>query len=128
MQSQKNLGLAEQNLKKSDKKACRNALGSIMKSISIIALVFVFFLISCENTTTPQKSEGYWEINGTKLHYVMTGQGEPIIVLHGGPGGNLSSKLELAQFAPDNRWIFYDQRGSSPIKKGFPFVWLPPAI
>ena len=83
-----------------------------MTRISINFLVMVFFLVSCGSSVELKKSEGYWEINGTKLHYVIMGHGEPIVVLHGGPGGNLSSKLELVPFAPDFRWIFYDQRGS----------------
>jgi len=58
-----------------------------------------------------ERSEGFWEINGTRLHYVIMGHGDPIVVLHGGPGGNLVSKLELAAFAPGFRWVFFDQRG-----------------
>ncbi|MFC1610426.1 alpha/beta fold hydrolase [Myxococcota bacterium] len=53
-----------------------------------------------------------WTVNGTDLHYVIVGTGEPIVVLHGGPGGNLLDMLELVKFAPSHRWVFYDQRGS----------------
>lgn len=62
--------------------------------------------------SSPKRSEGMWEVNGTSLHYVTIGEGEPIVVLHGGPGGNLLDMLALVPFAPGYRWVFYDQRGS----------------
>jgi proline iminopeptidase len=78
----------------------------------IALLVMAIFLLSCERPVELERSDGYWEINGTKLHYVIIGHGDPIVVLHGGPGGNLNSMLSLVLFAPDYRWVFYDQRGS----------------
>ena len=65
-----------------------------------------------QQTARPERLEGMWAVNGTNLHYVIVGTGDPIVVLHGGPGGNLRDMLELAEFAPDYRWVFYDQRGS----------------
>lgn len=82
-----------------------------MARIGMAVLMMIAFLIAGEGPGELERSEGYWEINGTKLHYVMIGSGEPIVVLHGGPGGNLDSKLEFADFAPGFQWIFYDQRG-----------------
>ncbi|MCK4941451.1 alpha/beta fold hydrolase, partial [candidate division WOR-3 bacterium] len=82
-----------------------------MARMCMAFVVMVAFLISGEGTVGLERSEGYWEINGTKLHYVIIGSGDPIVVLHGGPGGNLISKLEFAHFAPGFQWIFYDQRG-----------------
>ena len=78
----------------------------------IAFLVMVVFLISCEGPARLERSEGYWEINGTKLHYVIIGHGDPIVVLHGGPGGNLREMLALVPFTMGFRWVFYDQRGS----------------
>jgi len=86
-------------------------MGVHMVRMSILILVGTV-LFSCGRKTVPDRSEGYWEINDTKLHYVIMGQGDPIVVLHGGPGGNLTSKVDLVPFAPDFCWIFYDQRGS----------------
>ena len=41
----------------------------------------------------------------------MIGEAEPIVVLHGGPGGNLTSKLDLVGIAPGYQQVFYDQSG-----------------
>ena len=81
------------------------------KIYGVIVLMAAFLAFGGE-LSAQDVSEGYWEINGTRLHYVMMGEGAPIVVLHGGPGGNLISKLGLVSFAPEYRWVFYDQRGT----------------
>ena len=75
------------------------------------AALLAALLALCAQSAAQQKSGGHWEINGTRLHYVTIGTGAPVVVLHGGPGGNLTSKLDLVSFAPSHRWVFYDQRG-----------------
>jgi proline iminopeptidase len=80
----------------------------------IISIVFVSLLFSCKNKPVKIYSEmGTKEINGTQLFYRVLGSGEPILIIHGGPGlshdyllpnlKNLSNKYKL---------IFYDQRAS----------------
>lgn len=44
---------------------------------------------------------------------VGTGAGDPVVVLHGGPGGDLTYMLPIANgLDSDFRFVFYDQRGS----------------
>ena len=81
----------------------------------LLLLVFVNCL-SC-NSIKPEHdrvNEGYWHINGQDLFYKTTGEGQPVIVLHGGPG--LSHKYlypQLDSLLSDNyQLIFYDQRAS----------------
>lgn len=81
------------------------------KTYGVTILMAVYLTFGGE-LSAQDVSEGYWEINGTRLHYLMMGEGAPIVVLHGGPGGNLSSKLGLISCAPEHRWVFYDQRGT----------------
>ncbi len=57
--------------------------------------------------------EGFVELNGLLLYYTEMGRGEPLIVLHGGPGGNHNLFLPyLLPLARTNRLIFMDERGS----------------
>jgi proline iminopeptidase len=56
---------------------------------------------------------GYATVNGVSHFYRMIGEGEPFVVLHGGPG---MWHDELFPFfddlASDHRVVFYDQRGN----------------
>jgi proline iminopeptidase len=57
--------------------------------------------------------EGYIDVNGLFLYYTELGGGQPLIVLHGGPGGSYNYFLPyLLPLARSNRLIFMDERGS----------------
>ena len=50
--------------------------------------------------------------DGVRLHHFSTGQGRPVIILHGGPGQPFRSPIEaLAPLEDSYRFIYYDQRG-----------------
>src|SRR5947209_4980654 len=62
--------------------------------------------------TMPAVREGYIPVEGADIYYREVGQGQPIIILHGG------FDLDHAYFLPDMdrladsyRLIYYDQRG-----------------
>jgi proline iminopeptidase len=57
--------------------------------------------------------EGFVDVDGLFLYYTEIGHGEPLILLHGGPGGNHNYFLPyLLPLARTNRLIFMDERGS----------------
>lgn len=55
---------------------------------------------------------GYADSNGVKLYYEITGEGEPLMLLNGGPGYPHDYLQELEALALHARLIFYDQRGT----------------
>ena len=56
---------------------------------------------------------GYISVESGKLFYQRFGRGDPIIVVHGGPGLDQSYLLpQMLELAKDHEVIFYDQRGS----------------
>jgi proline iminopeptidase len=60
-----------------------------------------------------RSTEGYLQIEGVDLFYKVIGEGEPIVIVHGGPGlhhGYLMSRLP--ELSSEHRLVFYDQRGS----------------
>lgn len=58
-------------------------------------------------------SEGLVEVPGASLHYRVVGEGEPLLVIHGGPGMEHSYLLpDLPTVVPGRRLVFYDQRGT----------------
>jgi len=53
----------------------------------------------------------------TSLMLEIYGEGEPIIFVHGGPGGNYYSFRKLIGKLPNYKLVFYDQRGSGESRR-----------
>lgn len=65
------------------------------------------------NASIEAVQSGYVQVDQGQLFFQIFGQGEPIIVLHGGPGLDQSYFLpQMLELAKDHQVIFYDQRGS----------------
>jgi len=84
-----------------------------MKKLLVLILLFVYLNSVGQNSS----KEGFTEVNGVELYYKSIGAGEPIVVVHGGPG------LDEGYFHPGidplskkYRVITYDQRGSGRSK------------
>jgi proline iminopeptidase len=62
--------------------------------------------------------DGFVDANGVMIYYISTGRGQPLMILHGGPGAShdyfLPYLLPLARY---NRVIFIDERGSGRSQK-----------
>jgi len=54
------------------------------------------------------------QVNGVELHYIEKGQGEALILLHGGIGDYRSWNPQVQAFAPDYRVISYSRRYHYP--------------
>ncbi len=83
-----------------------------MKNIMIISLLVGLFFCGCniENTVI---EEGYKNVNGVNHFYKIVGEGEPFILLHGGPGMYHDELFPFfLDFAKSRKVIFYDQRGN----------------
>jgi proline iminopeptidase len=61
----------------------------------------------------PERRQGYLPAaDGVRLYYRVLGEGDPVVVVHGGPGGSMRDVLpDLRALAVKRRLIFYDQRG-----------------
>ena len=71
------------------------------------------FSPSCQKNKTFLVEEGLREINGTLLYTKAMGEGEPILILHGGPGMDHTYFLpQIAELAETHKLIFFDQRVS----------------
>ncbi len=85
-------------------------------------LYFLFALLlcisACDQKPLPLK-DGFMIINGSDVYYKTIGEGEPLLVIHGGPVLDHSYFLpHLESLAKDYQLIFYDQRacGKSSIE------------
>ncbi len=85
-----------------------------MKSFSTIFFLSLLFAFStsCKDKEVPV-TEGFLEINGSQVYYKTMGEGEPLLVIHGGPLLDHSYLLPyLEALADDYELIFYDQRAA----------------
>ena len=60
---------------------------------------------------TPGASSGYAEVNGTRLHYLTSGGGEPVLLLHGYAQTSHMWRPLIAELASDHTVIAPDLRG-----------------
>ncbi len=83
-------------------------------NISINLLLALLLFASSVSAQLPDTvEEGFLDINGTSLFYKAMGSGDPIVVLHGGPGFDHRQFLPyIWELAANHRVILYDQRGT----------------
>ncbi|HUS14474.1 MAG TPA: proline iminopeptidase-family hydrolase [Chloroflexia bacterium] len=63
---------------------------------------------------------GFVESQGIKLYYEIEGEGEPLILMNGGPGFAHDYLDEMRALAPCARLVFFDQRGTGRSGKADP--------
>lgn len=80
----------------------------------LMLLITIASLSACAGTGDQLFLEdGYKSVNGVDHYYKILGQGEPFILLHGGPGMYHDELYPyFIDFAKKNQVIFYDQRGN----------------
>ena len=84
-----------------------------------IALAFAFLVaVSSLTAAVFPIDEGYVDANGVLIYYKAFGTGEPLFIVHGGPGASHDYFLpHLIPLARTNRLIFIDERGSGRSEK-----------
>ncbi|MBA3784687.1 MAG: alpha/beta hydrolase [Acidobacteria bacterium] len=80
----------------------------------IIKILFLVLFISI----SVRASEGFAEINGTRLHYEIKGKGRTVVLIHGGLADSRLWDDQFAKFSKNFRVIRYDLRGFG--KSDFP--------
>src|SRR5262249_1197251 len=65
-----------------------------------------------------KSEDGFVDANGVLIYYKAFGAGQPLLILHGGPGASHEYFLPyLVPLAKTNRLIFIDERGSGKSQK-----------
>lgn len=86
-----------------------------------IVAAFILFIVSSPVFSAPAvypMNEGFIDANGVLIYYVEVGKGEPLVIVHGGPGASHDYFLPyLLPLARKNRVIFIDERGSGKSEK-----------
>ena len=99
------------------------------KIISVILSAIILSAFGCINNSEKKNSpiqssnlysieEGFVDAQGVMIFYTAFGKGEPLLILHGGPGASHDYFLPyLLPLARTNRLIFIDERGSGRSQK-----------
>jgi proline iminopeptidase len=66
---------------------------------------------------------GYVTSNGIRLYYEVEGEGEPLILLNGGPGFSHDYFQEMRALSRYARLVFFDQRGTGKSDKADPSTY-----
>jgi len=82
-----------------------------MKKIFITTVAFIFFT-GCQMQNNQSIQEGNVKTDSSEIYYKIIGEGESIVVVHGGPGFDHIHMLPLAELADEYQMIFYDQRAT----------------
>jgi len=99
-----------------------------MKRILIVLAVLaaIIAVTACDNRGGPgpmsssvfKVEEGFVDASGVLIYYKVIGSGDPLVVVHGGPGASHDYFLPyLLPLARTNRLIFIDERGSGRSQK-----------
>lgn len=84
-----------------------------LMNLYLDVLKTLLFFFSFSQILNAQSFEGFIHSNGADLYYKTMGTGEPIVILHGGPGLDHTYLLpQLKELSLQHKIIFYDQRAT----------------
>ena len=85
-----------------------------MNKLMIVAFSLVMFANTATCFSAESRTEqGYKNVNGVDHFFRIVGEGEPFVVLHGGPGMYHDELYPFfLDFARSHQVVFYDQRGN----------------
>ena len=97
---------------------------NILKTLRPVTLVLLAVLAGAQSkppaataNVFPQQ-EGFVDANGVMIYYKIMGRGEPLMIVHGGPGASHDYFLPyLLPLARHHKLIFIDERGSGRSQK-----------
>lgn len=85
------------------------------RAAALVALSLVFCMNAhCADAPAALPQPTAIVVNGTQLHYIELGQGEPLILLHGGQGDYRAWTVHMAELARRYRVISYSRRYHYP--------------
>ena len=89
-----------------------------MKTLITLVVLLVSVVSIAQTDHVYPVQDGFVDANGVMIYYTMMGRGEPLLILHGGPGASHDYFLPyLLPLARHHKVIFIDERGSGKSQK-----------
>jgi len=90
-----------------------------MKKIFLFVFLFLSVKLPAQKLPDSFTDGKYVTVNGAKLWVVLAGQGDPLIIIPGGPGGSHISYRSFDSLSKDNQIVYFDAfgRGKSDTAK-----------
>jgi len=90
-----------------------------MKKIFLFVFLFLSVKVHAQKLPDSFTDGKYVTVNGAKLWVVLAGQGDPLIIIPGGPGGSHISYRSFDSLSKDNQIVYFDAfgRGKSDTAK-----------
>jgi proline iminopeptidase len=89
-----------------------------MKTLITLVVLLVSVVSIAQTDHVYPVQDGFVDANGVMIYYMMMGRGEPLLILHGGPGASHDYFLPyLLPLARHHKVIFIDERGSGKSQK-----------
>jgi proline iminopeptidase len=86
---------------------------SIGRRMFCLPLLLAVIVTPMFSQSVVEDKHGYVDVQNAKLFYTIVGTGEPIVVVHGGPGLDHTYLLpQMNSLAVGHELIYYDQRAS----------------
>src|SRR5947199_2351705 len=79
-----------------------------------VVLLTLLFLLLCGQAIGQSAQPTKIRVRGVELHYIEKGQGEPLILLHGGQGDYRSWGPQMEAFSQHYHVISYSRRYNYP--------------
>ncbi|MEO6187718.1 MAG: alpha/beta hydrolase [Ginsengibacter sp.] len=81
------------------------------KIFSLLAFAFLVLSANAQKYPDSYTDGKFITVNGAKLYVVIVGEGDPMIIIPGGPGGAHPGYRSFDSLGKDNQLIFYDAFG-----------------
>jgi proline iminopeptidase len=78
----------------------------------VVLIILLLLFMRCDMKKSIPVEEGFINVNSVELFYKIMGRGEPVVILHGGPGFDHVHMLPFGKLASNHKVIFYDQRAT----------------
>lgn len=85
-----------------------------MKTVTVLVVAMLTSAVAIAGQPEPSQAPTRIVVGGTELHYVQQGQGESVVLLHGGQGDYRAWPQLLSTLAPKYRVVSYSRRYHYP--------------
>src|SRR5512140_3315989 len=98
--------------------AMKNRVLSLIAGLAVFAVTLLGANGQSAKPNVYPMQEGFVDANGVMIYYMILGQGEPLMIVHGGPGASHDYFLPyLLPLTRHNQLVFIDERGSGRSQK-----------